>query len=368
MTRPTRAALAGWLRGYRPQPLTFKRSDYLRAGFGSLFGLLAAAWSATILNVGPADLPYIVAPMGASAVLLFAAPASPLAQPWSVIGGNIISAFIGVAAGRLLPDPAIAAAIAVAVAITVMSALHCLHPPGGACALFAAVATGPVESQGFLFAVFPVAVNSVLLLLAAIAVNNLTGRPYPHLPPPAPTGPPSTAGQRVGLRLADIQEAIRSLDQGLDVLPGDVLALVQEAEARALDRQLGRLVVRSVMEPDVITVREFETVYRVRVLFTDRHIKAVPVIDGERRVIGIITIYDLFRVDMGTLDPVTTIMSSPVTTVRGDEPVASLVALMTERGLRHIPVVDDQDQIIGIVTRTELIAVLNRALVASRRP
>lgn len=124
------ADLPDWLRGFRPQSLTYRPADYLRGGLGSLLGLLAAAWSAHYFNLGPETVPFIVAPMGASAVLLFAAPASPLAQPWSVVGGNIISSLIGVAAARLIPDTAVAAACAVAVAIVVMCALRCLHPPG----------------------------------------------------------------------------------------------------------------------------------------------------------------------------------------------------------------------------------------------
>ncbi|UUZ55438.1 HPP family protein [Massilia sp. H-1] len=52
---------------------------------------------------------WLIAPMGASAVLLFCLPASPLAQPWAVIGGNLVSALVGVACARLLPDPLLAA-------------------------------------------------------------------------------------------------------------------------------------------------------------------------------------------------------------------------------------------------------------------
>lgn len=358
--------LPAYLRSFRPQPLVYRGSDYLRAALGSLLGLLVAAWTAQVCNVGPAGLPFIVAPMGASAVLLFAAPASPLAQPWPVVGGNIISSLVGVITARLVSSTAFAAAIAVAAAIAIMIALRCLHPPGGACALFAATASPVVHHQGLLFAVFPVAIDTVFLLLVALAVNNLTGRRYPHQPPATPPAADTPAG-RVGLRLGDITDAIARLDQGLDIHPGDVLALVHEAEVHAVDRQLGQLVVRTVMETNVATVQAFETVYRVRLIFSYNHVKAVPVLDAERHVIGIITIYDLFRLKIVDLSPAESIMSSPVTTVRDDTPVAHLVRLMTEQGLRHIPVVDAEDRLVGIVTRTELIAVLNRVLVAARQ-
>src|SRR5688572_32570628 len=89
------------------------------------------------------DVPLIVAPMGASAVLLFAVPASPLAQPWSIIGGNTISALMGIIAAYLIHDPIIAIGVGVSLAIGAMSLTRCLHPPGGAAAL-TAVLGGPV--------------------------------------------------------------------------------------------------------------------------------------------------------------------------------------------------------------------------------
>ncbi|MFN2517840.1 MAG: HPP family protein, partial [Jatrophihabitantaceae bacterium] len=292
----------------------------------------------------------------------------PLTQPWPVVGGNLASTLVGVAAGRIIDDTALAASVAVTVAIMTMMLLRCVHPPGGACALFAAVGAPAVHHQGFAFAIFPVAVNTVLLLGIATAVNNLTGRRYPHMPRAVPpvAGTEPAASERLGMQTADIQAAMARLDQGLDILPADVVALMRDAEAHALDRQLGRLRVDAVMARDVMVVLEFETVYRVRLIMNQHHVKAVPVVDADRKVVGIITIYDLFRLGLANLDPTSKVMSSPVATIKASAPVASLVALMTAQGLRHIPVVDDTDRLVGIVTRTELIAVLNQALVSAR--
>lgn len=359
-------SVARWLGSWRPQSLPYRRSEIIRGALGSLLGLLIGGLAGWLFDVGPAGLPAIVAPMGASAVLLFAAPASPLAQPWPLLGGNIISTLIGVGSARLIgngtPVGSIAAAaVAVAVAIAVMMMLRCLHPPGGACALFAAVGTGAVQEQGFLFAVFPIAVNSLTLLVIAAAVNNLTGRAYPHVAAPAPD--PGGAGQRLSLQPSEIAAAIRRMDQGLDVLPQDIVALVRDVEDHAVDRRLGRLRVESVMTREVRTVRPTENMYRVRMIMSNDRVKAVPVVDEDRHVVGITTIYDLFRLDLVNLDPVTKYMTFPVRTIRGSAPVAELVALMSGEGLRHIPVVDDDERLQGIVSRTELIAVLHRALV-----
>ncbi len=70
--------------------------------------------------------------MGACAVLLFAVLASPLAQPWSIIGGNLMLATVGVTCALLVHDPIDATALAAGVAICTMFALRCVHPPSGA--------------------------------------------------------------------------------------------------------------------------------------------------------------------------------------------------------------------------------------------
>jgi CBS domain-containing membrane protein len=247
-----------------------------------------------------------------------------------------------------------------------MMLLRCLHPPGGACALFAAAASPVVHHQGYLFPIFPVAINSLFLLVAAVLVNNLSGRRYPHVPAAAPAprvGRDPAPSERIGMQTADIAQAMARLDQGLDILPADVIALVRDAELHALDRQLGRLRVETLMARDVLTVLPNETIYRVRLIMNQHHVKAVPVIDAERHVVGIITVYDMFNLNLANVDPAAKIMTSPVVTIPTDAPVAELVSMMSDRGLRHIPVVDAEQRLVGIVTRSELIAVLNRALV-----
>ncbi len=356
-----------WAGALRPGPVGYRRAEVLRGGFGALLGIALAAVSAQAVPGGPAGLPWIVAPMGATAVLLFAAPASPLAQPWPVLMGNTVSTLVGVAAGKLLDDVTLAAAVAVGVAIPVMMLLRCVHPPGGACALFAAVGTAAVADHGWAFALWPVGVDTVVLLAVAALLNNLTGRPYPHAPepPPPPPGTDAPPTDRVGLRTEDVRAAMDRLDRGLDVMPGDVLELVRDAEAHALDRRLGRLRVGALMARDVRTVQPQETLYRARMLMNQHAVKALPVVTGDARVVGIVTVYDLFNLEVVALDPVSKVMTSPVTTVGVDTPVSELVGLMADRGLRHLPVVDDDGRLAGIVTRAELVAVLHRALVGS---
>jgi CBS domain-containing membrane protein len=114
--------------------------------------------------------------MGAAAVLLFAVEKSPLAKPWNVIGGNVLSAFVGVTAAALVPNLVLASAVACAGAIIVMMLLRCVHPPGGAVAMTAVLGGPSIQSAGYGFVLWPVGINCVLLLLMAIMFNRLMER------------------------------------------------------------------------------------------------------------------------------------------------------------------------------------------------
>jgi CBS-domain-containing membrane protein len=142
----------------------------------SLVGLLHYRFFA------PSDLVMLIGSFGASAVLVYGAIKSPLAQPRNLIGGHMISAFIGVATLKLLPDPLwLSSGIAVATAIAVMHATKTLHPPGGATALIAVTGGGAIKSLGFLYVFLPAGAGAIILLLVALIVNNIPkNRKYPE--------------------------------------------------------------------------------------------------------------------------------------------------------------------------------------------
>jgi CBS domain-containing membrane protein len=124
---------------------------------------------------------FVVAAVGASSVLIFALPASPLAQPWSVFGGYVVSAAVGVLVAGTVPWLAPAAGIAVGGAILAMITLRCLHPPAGAVALFAVIGGEVVRAWGFQYVLVPVAANAAILVLFGILINNMVpGRHYPR--------------------------------------------------------------------------------------------------------------------------------------------------------------------------------------------
>lgn len=184
----------------------------------------------------PVHSPLMVAPIGASAVLVFAVPASPLAQPWPVIGGNMISAFVGIGVAWAVPDVTIAAALAVALAIAIMSLTRSLHPPGGAVALTAALG-GPVAAKwGILFPLVPIGVNSLSLVLLGMAFHALTRRSYPHRAPPV-EAKVAAASATFGYSPKDIDEALAQMGETFDIARDDLDRLLQYAEASAARRQ-----------------------------------------------------------------------------------------------------------------------------------
>lgn len=145
-------------------------TEKLVSALGAFLGILAVFYTSTYFIKGH-DSYLIVASMGASAVLLFAVPHGTLSQPWSLLGGHLISAVIGVSCAKFIPDIFIAAPLAVGLAVGAMYYLHCIHPPGGATALSAVVGSNAVHELGYQFVLTPVLINVTAILSIAIAFN-----------------------------------------------------------------------------------------------------------------------------------------------------------------------------------------------------
>jgi CBS-domain-containing membrane protein len=133
----------------------------LVGGFISIFGL-------TLLT-DITTYPMLMAPFGATCVILYAASASPLAQPRNVIGGHLVSAFIGLLALYLFGSSAVVMAFAVGASIAAMQFFRVVHPPAGANPLVIIIA----GISGFDFLLFPVLFGSIFLVGVAAIINNI---------------------------------------------------------------------------------------------------------------------------------------------------------------------------------------------------
>ena len=169
------------MKGGGQSPPRVNGGEVFWSWLGSFLGIAAVALSHyTILD--HTGLMMLLGSFGASAVLLYGAIRSPLAQPRNLLGGHVLSAIIGVTAAKLLgTEPWLAAAVAVSVAIAVMHITTTLHPPGGATALIAVIGGDSIHNLGYFYVVMPVALGAVLMLIIALVVNNIPkSRKYPE--------------------------------------------------------------------------------------------------------------------------------------------------------------------------------------------
>lgn len=231
MAQPHRLAL------FRPLLPGTTAKDRIWACVGAGFGILLTGLICSWVTPQYLHIPLLVAPMGASAVLIFAVPASPMAQPWPLIGGNVISALVGIAVARLVPDIMIAAGIAAALAIAVMSLFRCLHPPGGAAAVTAVIGGSAVVEAGWSFALLPVGLNAVTMGLAAWLFHRFSGHSYPHRVAPLPMEPiRDEPVPHPHFIAADIETALAEFGESLDVSAEDIERLIHRVEENARTR------------------------------------------------------------------------------------------------------------------------------------
>ena len=173
--------------------------------------------------------------MGASAVLVFGAPAKPVGATLGVVGGNTLSALVGVACVHWVGPPALAAALAVGAAIGAMFVLRCLHPPGGATALLM-VLTGVGDPA---FVLYPVLANALLLVAAGIAYNHATRRDYPHRA--AACGAGCARDAEAAAMDADLDAVLARHNHVLDIGRDELKALLEDAQLRSYQRKLANI-------------------------------------------------------------------------------------------------------------------------------
>jgi CBS domain-containing membrane protein len=356
-----------WLRGFWPAPMHASLLERIYAGLGAFLGLLFTGW-VSLHALGGLN-PWFIAPMGASAVLLFAVPASPLAQPWSIMGGNGVAALVGVSCARWIPDPIFAASLAAALSIALMLPLRCLHPPSGAVALTAVLGGPAVLSQGYHFALSPVLLNSGLLLAVALAFNNLLQRRYPHVHGQFLVTPRGTAdlppSERGGISRDDLAAALSRHAQLLDIDEADLYDLLRDAQRHAARREQTQLQASDIMSRDVLRVQPNTPLPQARQLLDAHHIKAVPVVDADDCLVGIISLHDLLvrasnASDASSTSHVADVMTRQVLTTHRTRPVAELVELFADLGVHHLPVLDNTRHVLGMITQSDMIAALNR--------
>lgn len=168
--------------GTTKSPPAVRFSEIAWSWVGGFLGIASVALIHYSILTEKSDQIMLVGSFGASAVLIYGAIKSPLAQPRNFVGGHVISALIGVFFYKAFHDQIwLAASVSVATALAVMHVTKTLHPPGGATALIAVIGGDKVHKLGYLYAVVPVALGALVMLLVALLVNNIPkDRQYPE--------------------------------------------------------------------------------------------------------------------------------------------------------------------------------------------
>lgn len=359
-----------WLRHFWPAPLGIDGRERLRVIVGVVLGVFLTAVLSRWWGGGDhAHGPWMLGSLGASAILVFGMPSSPLAQPWPVLGGSTLSAVVGAVCAALVPDPAMAGALAVGLSVALMVPLRCLHPPGGGMALYVVLTAG----DGWHLAAFPILFNVLLLLVAGVVYNSLTGRRYPH----PQQSPARTAVAQGAFTASDVDAALAHYNQVLDVSRADLEGLLQLAGRAAFQRTLGEVRCADIMSKPPFAVEAGVSLKDAWTLMRAEQIKALPVVDAGRLVIGIVTVADFMRLaDLDTHEglggrlrklvmgragkpgSVGEIMSSPVQVGSVAQHAMDLVPLFSHGGHHHLPIVDLEDRLVGVITQTDLVRTL----------
>jgi len=284
---------------------------------------------------------------------------------------------VGIACAGLVDDPALAGAAAVSLAIGAMFTLRCLHPPGGAMALIAVL----THTTQFEFAFFPALVNSALLVMAGIIYNTATRRRYPHVNLPTRSGYEKVLGR---FSSADLDAVLSRYNQVLDVSRDDLETILQLTEMEAYRRRLGEIRCADIMTKDLVVAEYATTLEEAWTLMRHHRIKALPVIDRNRRLLGIVTLADFMRhakvdqhesigsrlrelirytttVHSNKPDVVGQIMTSQVRVASENKHVVELLPLFSEGGHHHIPIVSKDSRLVGMITESDFVRALYRA-------
>lgn len=367
--------LFDWCRSFAPASLSARPVEWLRVAVGVALSMLTVLSACAWVFGSSLTLP-LAAPAAASAVLVFAAPSSPFAQPWSVLAGNLLATLIGVALGASSLPVVVAAGMAGALVIICLLGARCLHPPSAALALVAVVGNAEIHAVSYEL-LYPVAFNSALLIAVALIYNNLTGHAYPK---------PRTArgnthhtfdalpSERMSFSEDDVAKALADFGEYVDVTHDDLAQLIKQTEKHALRRTMGEVTAADIMSRDLYWATPECSAHKAWESLREHRLHSLPVVkDDGRELLGIVTLVDLLkhlrstpaRIRLAQLmrpgtDRLRAIMTSPVVTVDEHTHMVDLVFLLSDRGLHCLPVVDGQQRLVGMITQTDLIAALYR--------
>jgi CBS domain-containing membrane protein len=230
------------------------------------------------------------------------------------------------------------------------------------------------------FALQPVLLDSLLLVAAGIVYNRATGRPYPQRP--AAPAPPEQLRRR-SFTDADLDAVLARHNQVLDVSREDLHTLLEQAQVQAWRRRAGQMRCSEVMSAQPVAVSFGTALHEAWSLLREHRVKALPVLDRARRIVGIVTVADFMReagVDLrpqwaqrlrdwlrpspechsDKAETVGQIMTRQVRVVSAERPIGDLLPLFASTGHHHLPVIDAELRLVGIITQSDVVRAIAR--------
>ncbi len=357
-------------------------TERLKVAFAAFITLFVVTYTSLQLADTSSTI-VLLASMGASSVLLFGLPNSPLAKPWSFVGGHLISACVGLLCSHLFTDLALMAAVTIGIVLFVMYIFECMHPPGGATALVPVIAASD-QVLGYDFLLYPVALNVFVMLAVALLLNKILLKRGLQKPPekfdPVHLHHDQSPRKRLGLQPEDLLSALNSFDTVVDISEQDLERLYHQAQLNAYQRKSGQIRCSDIMSRDLITVTPDTAIASAWQLLRKHNISLLPVTDHHRQLLGVIATADFLknikvphywgvlrhlnnlllknRYTRQYKRKVADIMVTKLTVVHEADHIAGLIPLLSDQGLHHIPVLDSQQQLVGIITQSDVIAAL----------
>ncbi|MDB6145356.1 MAG: rane protein [Pseudomonas sp.] len=365
----------GWLNRFIPATLNTRPKEWFRASIGTSLGLLVSTLICSQV-FGTSVALHLMGPMAASAVILFAVSSGALAQPWPVIGGYMTSTAVALILTHYFGYSLEVGAGAVGLSLGAMCVLRCLHPPAAALSLCLVLADGELTGMSW-HVLYPVMLYVLGLVIAALLYNNVTGVRYPKMHPAADTHHTHDPAplERVGITSVDLELALADIGEFVDVTREELEDIVRTTEKYALRRSMGDITAGQIMSRDLQCATPETSLDQALKMLTSHHLKTLPVLDEERKLVGIVSLIDLLghplntrrfgmlgRLGLSRRVTLAQVMSHPVTLVQSDAHVVELIPLLSGVGLHSLPVMEN-GELVGIVTQTDLIAALHRDLI-----
>ena len=357
------------MKRFIPEASKVSLLERLRSALGASFSILFIYLVGLLFHQIDHLSLWVVASIGASAFLIFVVPSSPMAHPFAVIFGNIISALIAITCIRYIEIPILSIVISVALSVVLMFYLRCLHPPAASLCLLIPIA-GMDQYQ---FSLLPVLTNSILLVIFATTFNRFTKKSSPQ-----------SLNNKIDSQLLELQinEVLDRYNEVIDINKDDLAQLISQVEHRAYQKRLEAMKCKDIMSRDVFSIEMHSTLEEAWMILRNQHIKALPVVDKGRRVLGIITLEDFIQsasVDFhqafgqrirgflrGTISSLSSppnavgqVMTKRVRVISEDRNVLDLAEIFCGNGHHHIPVINSNQVLVGMITQSDFVKAID---------